>query len=58
MHYGINYFIYSQAKSFDSLWAEGARRAALRKIMEQWVTEDNKEQTVNKLLTALREDFS
>ena len=42
-----------QAKSFDKLWGERARRVLLRKIMEEWVTADNKEQTVNKLLSAL-----
>ena len=42
-----------QAKSFDKLWGERARRVLLKKIMEEWVTADNKEQTVNKLLSAL-----
>ena len=41
------------AKSFDKLWGERARRVLLKKIMEEWVTADTKEQTVNRLLTAL-----
>ena len=43
----------SKAKSFDKLWGERARRVLLKKIMDEWVTADNKEQTVNKLLSAL-----
>ena len=42
-----------QAKSFDKLWAERARRVLLKKIMDEWVTADTKEQTVNRLLSAL-----
>ena len=45
--------IHPQAKSFDKLWAERARRVLLKKIMEEWVTADTKEQTVNRLLSAL-----
>merc|ERR1711879_314351 len=41
------------AKSFDKLWGERARRVLLRKIMEEWVTADNKEQTVHRPLSAL-----
>lgn len=45
--------IHPQAKSFDKLWAERARRVLLKKIMEEWVTADTKEQTVHRLLSAL-----
>ncbi len=42
-----------QAKSFDKLWAEKARRAVLKKIMDEWQTKQNREPTVQKLLSAL-----
>ena len=35
------------------MWGERARRVLLRKIMEEWVTADNKEHTVHRLLSAL-----
>jgi len=41
------------AKSFDKLWAEKARRAVLKKIMDEWVNKHNREPTVEKLLSAL-----
>merc|ERR1712189_112608 len=43
------------AKSFDKLWAEKARRAVLKKIMDEWVTtsKQNKKPTVERLLSAL-----
>ena len=43
----------NQAKSFDKLWTARARRAVLKKIMDEWVAAQNKERTVGKLLSAL-----
>ena len=43
----------NQAKSFDKLWTAKARRAVLKKIMDEWVDAQNKERTVGKLLSAL-----
>ena len=42
-----------QAKSFDRLWTEKARRAVLKRIMDEWVAAQNKERTVGRLLGAL-----
>ena len=42
-----------QAKSFEQLWTVSARRAVLNKIMEEWVKVNNKEPTVQRLLSAL-----
>ena len=35
------------------MWAEKARRAVLKKIMDEWVTKPNREPTVEKLMSAL-----
>ena len=42
-----------QAKSNEKLWTVGARRAVLNKIMEEWVTVQNREPTVRRLMRAL-----
>jgi len=41
------------AKSYDKLWAEKARRAVLKQIMDEWQSKQNREPTVQKLLSAL-----
>ena len=48
----IDFFLF-QAKNFDSLWTERARRAALKRLMEEWGEREEKEQTVHRLLSAL-----
>ena len=46
-------YVHLQAKSYDKLWAEKARRAVLKQIMDEWQSKQNREPTVQKLLSAL-----
>ena len=50
----MKYQFLLQAKSYEKLWAEKARRELLKKIMDEWVAaKKNKEPTVENLLSAL-----